>query len=154
MRKRAAAFILTAAMIGGAIWFSYRERTKQPEEPENAVWRMLDQSRAGSVEGYLECFTGATRAQLEATARGMTLPKFSDYLKGSVGLVKGVAVYDIARSGPEDAALVVEYVYQDRNERQRMTLKLESGVWRIGSAEGSQRIQPLIPYGKPVTEAQ
>ena len=152
--KRAAAFVLTAAMIGAAIWFSYRPERRRVEEPEGAVWRMLDYSRTGSVEGYLDCFTGPTRAQLESTARGMTLPKFSDYLKESVARVKGVAVYDVARAGPHDAALVVEYVYQERNERQRMTLKLENGAWRIASADGSQRIQPLIPYGKPVTEVQ
>jgi hypothetical protein len=152
--KRAAAFAITAAMIGGALWYARAPASRRPDEPENAVWRLLDESRSGSVDRYLDCFTGGMRAQLEATARGMSLPKFSDYLKESVGKVKGVAVYDVVRPGPEEAALVVEYVYQDRNERQRMALKLQNGSWRIASAEGSERIQPLIPYGKPVSEVQ
>ena len=52
------------------------------------------------------------------------------------------------------ATLVVEYVYQDQNERQRMALTLMGGVWLIESAESSQRVQPLIPYGKPVSDVQ
>ena len=57
-------------------------------------------------------------------------------------------------TGEGAAGFVVEYVYQSQNEKQRMSLKFENGLWRILSAEVSQRVQPLIPYGKPVTEAQ
>lgn len=151
--KKTVAFGLTVALAVAGAWWSYRQPNKSSEDPEAAIWRVLDCSRAGNVDGYLDCFTGSTRAQLEATARGMTLPKFSEYLKQSVEKVKGVAIYDVQRPGEGQAALVVEYVYQDQNERQRMSLKLEKGLWRIESAETSQRIQPLIPYGKPVTEA-
>jgi hypothetical protein len=115
---------------------------------------MLEQSRAGSVEGYMNCFTGSMREQLEVTARGMTLPRFSEYLRESIEKVKGVAVYDVQRSGEGAATLVVEYVYQDQNERQRMSLRKEGESWRVESAEPSRRIQPVIPYGKPVTEVQ
>src|SRR5262249_10164469 len=113
MTKKAAAFVLTAALAAAALWWSNRKTDTVPAEPESAIWRILDQSRAGSVEGYLDCFTGTTRAQLETTARAMTLPKFALYLKESVSRVKGVAVYDVTRPAPETAALVVEYVYQD-----------------------------------------
>ena|SRR5436309_15457956 len=152
--KKALAFVMTILLAGAAVWWSYRQRARTPEEPESAVWRMLDASRNGDRAAYLECFEGAMRAQLETTARAMTPPRFSEYLRESVSRVKGVAVYDVARAGPGQASLVVEYVYQDQNERQRMVLKMTQGTWRIESAEASQRIQPLIPYGKPVTEVQ
>ena len=152
--KKALAFLITASLAGGAILWSYRQRSKTPEGPESAVWRMLEASRNGNVTAYLDCFTGGMRAQLETTARGMSPTRFADYLRESAGRVKGVAVYDIVRPGPVEASLVIEYVYQDQNERQGMTLKMERGNWRIESAEASQRVQPLIPYGKPVTEVQ
>jgi hypothetical protein len=152
--RKVFAFALTLALVAGAVFLSYRQRPKTPEEPENVIWRVLDQSRAGSVEGYMDCFTGSMREQLEVTARGMTLPRFSEYLRESIEKVKGVAVYDVQRSGEGAATLVVEYVYQDQNERQRMSLRKEGESWRIESAEPSSRIQPVIPYGKPVTEVQ
>ena len=152
--KKTLAFMLTVAMLGAGIWFSYKQRNTTPDEPESAIWLMLEKSKAGDVEGYLDCFTGQTRAQLETTAQGMSLPKFSDYLKESVAPVKGVAIYDVQRPNEVLTTLVVEYVYQDQNERQQMSLKKERSRWRIEKAEASQRIQPLIPYGKPVTEAQ
>ena len=148
------AFALTVALVAGAVFLSYRKPPKTPEEPENVIWRLLDQSRAGSVDGYLDCFTGSMRQQLEVTARGMSLPRFSEYLKESIEKVKGVAVYDVQRSGEATATLVVEYVYQDQNERQRMSLRKEGEAWRVDSAEPSRRIQPVIPYGKPVNEVQ
>jgi|SRR5262245_37328464 len=152
--RKAFAFVLTLVLVAGAVFLSYRQRPKTPEEPENVIWRMLEQSRAGSVEGYMDCFTGSMREQLEVTARGMTLPRFSEYLRESIEKVKGVAVYDVQRSGESAATLVVEYVYQDQNERQRMSLRKEGELWRVESAEPSRRIQPIIPYGKPVTEVQ
>jgi len=153
--RKLVAFLITAALAAGGVWWSRRQASvKAPEEPESAIWRMLDASRGGDAASYLDCFTGGMRAQLETTARGMTSPKFSEYLRESMGRVKGVAVYDVARGGPTEASLVVEYVYQDQNERQRMSLRMVAGTWRIETAEASQRIQPLIPYGKPVTEVQ
>jgi hypothetical protein len=152
--KKTLAFALTIAMLGAGIWFSYRQRSTVPDEPESVIWLLLEKSKAGDVEGYLDCFTGQTRAQLETTAQGMGLPQFSDYLKQSVAPVKGVAVYDVQRPSEGLTTLVVEYVYQDQNERQRMSLKKGKDRWRIETAEASQRIQPVIPYGKPVSEAQ
>lgn len=152
--NRIFAGILTVLVIAGALFFSYRERRKSPDDPESAIWGMWDQARLGKVEGYLDCFTGTTRAQLEATARGMGPQAFSDYLRASVSKVKGIAVFQVQRPAEGEASLIVEYVYQDQNERQSLALKLEAGVWRIDSVGFSQRIQPLIPYGKPVTEVQ
>ena len=152
--KKTLAFTLTVVILGAGIWFSYRQRNTTPEEPESVIWLMLEKSKAGDVEGYLDCFSGQTRAQLETTAQGMSLPKFSEYLKQSVAPVKGVAVYDVQRPSEVLTTLVVEYVYQDQNERQQMSLKKDKSRWRIEKAEASQRIQPIIPYGKPVTDGQ
>lgn len=152
--KKVLALLLTVGLICGALYLSNRRRNMTFEGPESAVWRMLDESRSGSVEGYLDCFTGAMRAQLEMTANGMTLPRFSEYLKESAGKVKGVAVYGVQQTNAGRASLTVEYIYPDHNERQRVNLRLEQGRWRVEAAESSQRVQPLIPYGKPVTDLQ
>ena len=152
--KSALAIALTFLLAVGAVYHSYRQRNRKPEEPESAIWRMLESSRGGDVRGYLECFTGRTRTQLEATVREMTPAKFAGYLRETSGAIKGVAVYDVQRTGEGAAGFVVEYVYQNQNEKQRMSLTFENGLWRILSAEVSQQVQPLIPYGKPVTEAE
>ncbi len=152
--KKILAFALTVLLVVGSILFSFWQRKKTPEEPEAVVWRMMEHSRWGNVQGYLECFTGSLRAQLETASREMTVARFSEYLKQSSARVKGIAVYDTQRPGDHQASLTVEYVYPDQNEKQRLGLRLEKGVWRIESTEVSQRIQPLIPYGKPVTETQ
>ena len=152
--KNTSAVVLTLLLISGTVYYSYRQRNRKSEEPESAIWRMMESSRDGDVHGYLECFTGRTRTQLEATVREMTPVKFAGYLRETSGAIKGVAVYDVQRTGEGAAGFVVEYVYQNQNEKQRMSLKFENGLWRILSAEVSQRVQPLIPYGKPVTEAQ
>ena len=45
--KKALAFVMTILLAGAAVWWSYRQRARTPEEPESAVWRMLDASRNG-----------------------------------------------------------------------------------------------------------
>src|SRR5881628_814234 len=138
--KKGLAFLITALLVAGMLLLSYRQRKLTPEAPDAVIWRLLERSRAGNVQAYLDCFSGSTRAQLEATAREMAIPRFSDYLKESSVRVKGVAVYDVQRTSERSATLVVEYVYEDQNERQRMALRLEGGTWRIESAESSQRV--------------
>jgi len=152
--KNTSAVVLTLLLISGTVYYSYRQRNRKSEEPESAIWRMMESSRDGDVHGYLECFAGGTRTQLEATVREMTPAKFAGYLRETSAAIKGVAVYGVQHTGEGAAGFVVEYVYQSQNEKQRMSLKFENGLWRILSAEVSQRVQPLIPYGKPVTEAQ
>jgi hypothetical protein len=75
---------------------------------------------------------------------------FSDYLRASRALVKGVAVSDPEMSGDGEARVRVETVYQDRNDVQIMYLKMRSGSWRIMRVESEERVQTLIPYGTPV----
>jgi hypothetical protein len=150
--KKIAAFLLTAALIAGAVYLSVSRQSGENAGPEQVVWRMLDRSREGKVKEYLDCFSNPLRSQLQATARNMTDTKFSEYLVDSSKKLKGAAVSDIRQQDQGQATLVLEYVYADRNEKQRLNLKLENGNWYIASSEGSQRIQPLIPYGKPVQE--
>ncbi len=146
---------LTLGLIGLVLFFANR-RTEGPpsEEPEDVVWKLLDESKEGNIDGYLECFAGEMRTRLETTAADMTPDKFSAYLKESLEKVKGVAVFDVERSSDTTARLVVEYVYQDKNERQRLRLSFQESAWRIEEAEASEWIHPLIPYGQSVTEIE
>ena len=152
--KKVLAPVLTGCLIAAALYLSYRREHALSEGPESAVWRILEESKAGNVAGYLDCFAGKTREQLESTAMGMTRPAFSDYLKKSSAGVKGVAVYEIRPVDKGHATLTVEYVFENQNERQRLNLRFDQGRWRVESTEGSQHVQPLVPYGKPVTDLQ
>jgi hypothetical protein len=149
--KKNAALLLTIGLMMGLLYLSYRRKSPDPDSPETAVWRIWNESRAGRVEPYLDCFSGAMRAQLETTAKGMTLAGFSRYLKESSGKVKGIAVYGIQKTGTGQASVTVEYTYAGESERQHLNLRFERGRWRVESADSSQRILPLVPYGMPVT---
>jgi hypothetical protein len=150
--KKVAAVLLTLGLFGALVYLSHRRTRTDSESPEGVIWRIWEESKTGRVDRYLDCFTGIMRAQLESTAQGMTPPGFSEYLKESSGKVKGLAIHGLQKTAPDQANLTVEYIYSDKNERQRINLKLEGGRWRVAAAESSQRIQPLVPYGKPVTD--
>ena len=113
---------------------------------------MLAESRAANLQGYLDCFAGNLRTQMELAFGGMTPEQSAGFLRESASRIKGVALHDLRKSSENEATVVADYVYQDRNDRQRLTLGFDGKSWRIVSAESSKRIQPLVPYGQAVYE--
>jgi hypothetical protein len=150
MPKRLVAFILTLFSLSLVLGWAIQQRDGFGNKPEEVVWKMVNGSRKGDVETYLDCFTGAIRNRLDATAGEMTRKGFSEYLKERGSELKGVAVYDVKRTGERQSSLTIEYIYQDQTERQGLILLLEKGTWRIIETEISRRSRPLIPYGEPI----
>lgn len=119
------------------------------QDPQSAVYAMLNAARAGDVKAYLSSYTGPMEASLRQTLAESTEAAFTKYLRDSVAGIKGIAVYDPQITGGT-AAVRVEYVYQDRNEIQMMYLEQGAKGWKISRADGDERVKTLIPYGTPV----
>ena len=118
--------------------------------PQDAIYAMLDASRAGDVRAYLANYGGQMRAAIEQSIRESGEEHFSRYLKESNSAIKGIAVSELRQISSHETTVRVEYVYQDRNEAQTMRLEQEGGAWRITQVDATGRVKTLIPYGTPV----
>lgn len=154
--KRTLAQILTIALLASIVGLIiYRKRpAPAPVEtgPESAIWRMIDASRAADPEKYLGCYSGEMERQLRQNYREMGADRFREYLLSTHRQIKGIAVSPPQMSSAGEAGIDVEYVYQDRNERQRVVVRREGSQWKIVQVQGAERIKTLVPYGTPVTE--
>lgn len=164
MRKHRLAQILTLAVLAAALGIGVARKTgwrlaipgsapnpaqAAGQDPQSAVYAMLDAARAGNVKAYLSRHTGPMEASLQQTLSETTEADFAKYLRDSAAGIKGVAVYDPQITGGT-ATVRVEYVYQDRNEVQMMHLEQGPQGWKISRSDGDERIRTLIPYGTPV----
>jgi hypothetical protein len=147
--KNRAATLVTIVIVAAVLLWALVGRRPEPPEPATVIWTMIEAAQAGEVEPYLECFGGELAERLKATATEMSADGFSEYLRSSSDLLTGVAVYDVDKDDGGGASLIVEYVYRDATERQRMQLELARGRWTITELERSRRAKPLIPYGAP-----
>jgi hypothetical protein len=143
--------VLVAALgIGLARKAGWRPTAKAPSEPQDAVYTMLAAARNGDVPAYLACYTGQMHATLRQAVKESTEPGFAKYLRDSHAAIKGVAVSDPQRIGEREATLRVEYIYQDRNEAQIVSLEKGPAGWQIARTDSADRVPALIPYGTPV----
>jgi hypothetical protein len=92
----------------------------QPSSPQDAIYAMLDASRAGDVRRYLSSYGGQMRASLEQSVRESGEDRFGRYLKESNAAIKGVALSEPQPVSSRESQTRVEYVYQDRNEAQNL----------------------------------
>jgi hypothetical protein len=121
-----------------------------PAAAQDAIYAMLDASRAGNVEAYLASYSGQMLSALEQSVRETGPERFSRYLKDSNSAIKGIAVSDPEPVSVREVKVRVEYVYQDRNDAQTVYLEKSGGDWKIFRVDGSERVRTLIPYGTPV----
>ena len=117
---------------------------------QDAIYAMIDASRAGDVQAYLSRYAGQMRSTLEQSVRETGPERFSRYLKDSNSVVKGIAVSEPEPVSGGGMKVRLEYVYQDRNEAQTVFLEKAAGEWKIIRVDGSDRVKTLIPYGSPV----
>jgi hypothetical protein len=155
--RKTTAEVLTIVLLAGIIGllvYKKRPASAPPQEtgPESAVWRMIDASRAADPEKYIACYTGEMERLLRKNLQEMGPDRFRDYLTGTQGAIKGIAVSPPQISPAGEARIPVEYVYQDRNEVQQVMVRREGGQWKIFRVDGAERIKTLVPYGTPVTE--
>ena len=118
--------------------------------PQDPIYAMLDAARQGDVNAYLRCYTGPMRAALEASVRESGAEGFAQYLRDSNAPLKGVAINQPERLSGSESRVRVEYVYQDRNEVQYLSLEKVGPAWKIARVNGAERVKTLVPYGTPV----
>lgn len=140
-----------AAKKNGWTWRNILTFTRPAEQtPEDAVYAMLDAARNGDVKKYLAAYSGSMANALKQTISDSSEAGFRQYLQDTNGTLKGVAVMAPEKISDREVRVNVEYVYQDRNEKQIMDLEKTPGGWKITKVDAAERVKTLIPYGTPV----
>jgi hypothetical protein len=145
-----AALALSLAVAVGRKQLAFFSSPAQASNPQDAIYAMLDASRAGDVRRYLASYGGQMRASLDQSVRESGEERFSRYLKESNAAIKGVALSEPQPVSSRESQVRVEYVYQDRNEAQTLYLENDGGAWRITRVDAANRVKTLVPYGTPV----
>ena len=124
--------------------------TKTQATPQDTIYAMLDAAREGDVKKYLAAYTGSMEAALRQSIAESSDAAFRKYLQDSNAALKGVAVMEPEVPADREAKVRVEFVYQDRNEAQTMTLERTASGWKIARVDSAERVKTLVPYGTPV----
>jgi hypothetical protein len=153
--KRAAAALVTLALLAAAVWFGRGAapvaKGSPGSTPADCIERMFAAAERGDVEAYLDCFTGSERERLARELAAQPRDDYARSLTQSIGDLKGRAIFDASAGGDAaEATLTVERVYVHRIERQKYRLVNESGAWRIAAVEAAAPLQPEKAYGQPV----
>jgi hypothetical protein len=157
MKKDRKAQVVTVAVLLVALGIALVRKTgwhppeaRAAQNPQDAIYAMLDAARAGDVKAYLASYTGPLEAALRQALAETTEPGFAKYLRDSNAAVKGIAVSDPQKITDLEAKVRVEYIYQDSSEAQMMYLDKGPNGWKISRADSDERVKTLIPYGTPV----
>ena len=145
-----AALAVTLAVAVARKQLASYSAAAQPSSPQDAIYAMLDASRAGDVRRYLASYGGQMRASLEQSLRESGEERFSRYLKESNAAIKGVVLSEPQPVSSRESQVRVEYVYQDRNEAQTLFLETDGSSWKITRVDATDRVKTLVPYGTPV----
>ena len=159
MKRKTVAKLLTLLFLGlllAALVFKQRSSrdggTTASDSPEAPVWRMIDAARASDTEQYLNCYGGEMEQRLRKNLEDMGRSRFQEYLRSSLRTVKGIAVSTGPADSPLERQVVIEYVYEDRNEVQHVFLRQFGKAWKICRVESAEQRKTLVPYGTPVTD--
>lgn len=155
MSKQRTATVVTVLLLAGLVAAGVLRksgmRTAVPSAtPQESIYRMLDAARAGDTAAYLRQYAGTMEAHLRQAIVERSEADFKKYLQSSNAEIKGVAVAEPKMLSEREAEVQVEYIYQDRNEVQRMVLEKQGEDWKITRVDGAERVKTLIPYGSPV----
>ncbi|MXW03182.1 MAG: hypothetical protein F4X59_03850 [Holophagales bacterium] len=141
--------VVLAAGLAMALRDRLPERGSDAGDPSDVFWEMVDVSREGEADAWLDLFAGEVREQLETVRDEMGEAAFRQYLRQRIAGLKGVAV-----TGKEDLGgtvrLEVEYVREASYETQSLDLRVARGRWRIVALGPTQEREPPVPYGTPV----
>src|SRR5262249_33727848 len=101
------------------------------EGAEACVTDLLDRARVGDVSAYLDAFVGPLRDRIEREAAAQGRDAFAAELKRVAQSRRSHAVFAPEPNGLNAASVDVEFVYNDRNERQTYHLEQSAGGWRV-----------------------
>lgn len=133
-----------------AKWTSVQTAAVSSATPQDAINAMQEAARVGDSRAYLDLYAGPMRMALDQTLAEKGDAGFRDYLKASSAELKGFAVFDPKPSTDSEVQVRVEYVYQDRNEAQLLTLGKSGTGWKIVRSENAATVKTIVPYGTPV----
>lgn len=153
MSRSLAASALTVAVLAAGLVVALRDRLPErgadAGDPSDVFWEMIDASREGAADAWLDLFAGEVREQLETVRDEMGHTAFEQYLRSRTAGLKGVAV-----TGREDLGEVVrldvEYVREASYETQSLEVRRTRGRWRIVALGPTHEREPPVPYGTPV----
>jgi hypothetical protein len=120
--------------------------------PTDCIRAMSRFSREGRVDEYLDCFTGDLRTKLEQARDEMEPGAFAELLRRRAEPVRGIAISDQNAVDEMTTRVKVEWVFENRNESQAVTLRKVNGLWKIAAMTEAQFEKPKIPYGTKVSE--
>ena len=148
--------IVAGAAVLLMVWITFSKRDERPGKttanpPSERISALIDACRSGDVEGYLDCFTGDLRSHLGSKADSKSPTAFATSVREQVADLQSVVTLDAKPQGTDRMQLVVERVYVDFNERQRVTLRQVGTSWKIETLGELRRYAPEIPYGTPAT---
>jgi hypothetical protein len=154
-RRKAQLLTIGAMALALGVAIGRKQISRSSPEPllsdaQGAIYAMLEASRAGDVQAYLASYAGQMRSALEQSVRETGPERLSVYLKHMNAATKGIAVSDPELVTSREVKVRLEYVYQERNEAQTVYVENSGGNWKITRVDGSERVNPLIPYGTPV----
>ena len=141
--------VVLAAGLAVALRDRPPERGMDAGDPSEVFWEMVDTSREGAADAYLDLFAGEVREQLETVREEMGEAAFQQYLRQRIAGFKGVAVTDKEDLG-DTVRLEVEYVREASYETQSLDLRATRGRWRIVALGPTHEREPPVPYGTPV----
>lgn len=144
--------VITVSVLGTVVWWT-QNKPKQVDsdlQPDSVIWEMIDACRRGDVDAYLNCFTGDLRKRLEKVASEQGKEKFSDYLKEMLQPIKNIALQQAKGFAKGDQAIVADFVFADRTERQTFWVRRTKEGWKIVGVEATKPVPVLVPYGTPV----
>jgi hypothetical protein len=152
MNRNRAASAVTILILAGLLGVAVlrRNAARQPSSPQDTIYRMLDAARSGNAAAYLGEYTGQMEAHLKQVLAEKGDAAFQRYLISANAEIKGVAVSPPKETAAGEVEIQVEYVYQERNEVQRIGLEQRGGRWKIARVDSAERVQTLVPYGSAV----
>ncbi len=157
MSRSLAASALTVAVLAAGLVVALRDRLPErgtdAGDPSDVFWEMVDASREGAADAWLDLFAGEVREQLETVRDEMGEAAFEQYLRNRVAGLKGVAVTGREDLG-ETVRLDVEYLREASYETQSLDVRRTRGRWRIVALGPTHEREPPVPYGTPVGPAE
>lgn len=121
-----------------------------PDDPRTPVAALLQAQRDGDAEACRVHLAGAALEEFEARWQGLPSSQFAAELRSWLVGLKGHATTDLNRHAPDAAILVLELIFADRNERQKLELRRTDGAWKVTRRAPAERLVPKVPYGTPV----
>ena len=124
---------------------------KPVSTPNECLSRLTEAARDGDVTGYVDCFAGPMRAEIESqVAKAASREDFAAQLRSSLADLNGFAAFDESPPSETTARMVLERIYQGHNDRYRVSLLCENDVWRVVQMSRIGADNPPVEYGTPV----